>query len=296
MSEGWNILKLLQWSQNYFAEKNLPSARLDAELLLAHSLSLKRMDLYLQFERLLTPDELAAYKALVKRRAANEPIAYITGKKEFWSREFLVTPAVLIPRPDTEVLVEVVLSSLRKIPPPSAPPLLRGAGGILGFEMGLGSGAIAITLLKEIPQLKMTTIEISAEAAAIATANTEKHSVSERLQILNENFLEIKTTARFDFIVANPPYVSETELASLESNVKDFEPHTALVAPDNGLAFYPALAAFAKNNLNDNGFIAVEIGESQGAAVSEVFKSAGLQNVLVKKDYAGHDRVVIAFV
>ena len=292
MSEPWTILKLLQWSQSYFADKGITSARLDSELLLAHSLNLKRMDLYLQFERILTPVELTQYKAYVKRRAAQEPIAYITGKKEFWSHEFMVSPAVLIPRGDTEVLVEVVLDCLgaqQLVPEGYAAPLRA-------FEMGLGSGAIAITLLAEIPTLQMTAIDISADAITVASANAAKHSVSERLQVLNEDFLKIITTdrfERFDFIVANPPYISETEFAILDATVKDFEPRMALVAEDDGLKYYHALAEFAKSHLQQNGFIAVEIGDTQGLAVAEIFRNAGFENVVVKKDYAGQDRVVV---
>lgn len=282
MSETWTLQKMLQWCAGYFADKGIQSARLDAEILLGHVLNLPRLQLYVQFDRPLTASELTAFKDLVKRRSRHEPTAYIVGKKEFWSREFEVTPAVLIPRPDTEVLVETALKNLKgKVEP-------------RGFEMGLGSGCVAVTLLAEIPDLLMTAVEISPDAAAVARKNAERHGVTDRLTAFETDFLNgnFRDETPYDFIVSNPPYVAGSELATLPETVRDFEPRHALVAEKNGLAFYEKLAAFAGTNLRPGGFIAVEIGETQGEAVSGLLRDAGLEGVSVAKDYARLDRVV----
>lgn len=285
MAESWTLQKILQWCAVYFADKGIESARLDAELLLGHVLNLPRLQLYVQYDRPLTPTELAAFKELVKRRARFEPTAYIVGKKEFWSREFSVTPAVLIPRPDTEVLVEEILKTAK-----------GRADALSGFEVGLGSGCIAVTLLAELTGLKMTAVEISDDAIAVARENAERHDVIERLAVVREDFLNenFHDDARYDFIVSNPPYVSEEEFSTLPESVKGHEPRQALVAGKEGLAFYEALANFAKKNLNPGGWIAVEIGDTQGTAVAGLFQGSGLTDIRVIKDYARLDRVVSA--
>lgn len=285
MSESWTLQKILQWCSGYFADKGIESARLDAELLLGHVLNLPRLQLYVQYDRPLTPAELTAFKALVKRRARFEPTAYIVGKKEFWSREFIVTPAVLIPRPDTEVLVEEVLKKTKD-----------HTGILNAFEVGLGSGCIAVTLLAEKPDLNVTAVEISEDAIAVARENVTRHGVSERLTIVHGDFLggEFRDEARYDFIVSNPPYVAEREFQTLPESVKGHEPRQALVAEKEGLAFYEKLANFVETNLNPGGFITVEIGDTQGMAVADLFRRSGLTDVRVIKDYARLDRVVSA--
>lgn len=288
MTEPWTITALLDTTQKFLAGKDCDSPRLDAELLLAHSLKMPRLHLYLNFDRPLTVPELDNYRMLVKRRAAHEPVAYITGQKEFYSRPFKVSKDVLIPRPETEILVETVLKKLK-------------SADIHGLEIGLGSGCIAITLLCECSELKMTAIEISPTAAEIARKNAEKLNVAERLNIVIEDFLQNDLTSQwspdtkiFDFIVSNPPYVASKEITALMPDVRDHEPHSALDGGEDGLNFYRVIATRTKMLLKAQGFTAVEIGETQGQAVSEIFAGRGLKNNTVIKDYAGRDRVILA--
>ncbi|MBU0506767.1 MAG: peptide chain release factor N(5)-glutamine methyltransferase [bacterium] len=291
MTEQWIIKKLLTWTTDYFTQKDIPTPRLDAEILLAHLLQIKKIDLYLQFDRSLLDSELAAFKQLVKRRVQHEPVAYMVGKKEFWSRDFIVSKDVLIPRPETEHIVDAVIDYIKE----------QGWQDkeITGYEVGLGSGCLAITLLCELPNLKMTAIEISDAAVEIAKKNAKNHGVLDRLEILCEDFLTSDPVKRgrratsYDLIVSNPPYIAEAEKTKLPQTVRDFEPIEALFADQEGLVFYPTIANFSKNYLRESGFVAVEIGETQGPKVAEFFQQAGLQSVAIKKDYAGLDRVVV---
>jgi len=291
MSEVWTIKKMLDWTKSYFQSKNLHSPRLDAELLLGHLLKLTRLQLYLNFDQPLTPQDLTAYKALIKRRSEREPVAYILGQKEFYSREFQVSPAVLVPRADSEVLIEETLIHLQT----------AEAKEWQGFEIGLGSGCLSITLLCERPTLHMTAIDLSSAALAIAANNAKTHGVESRLQMLELDFLNTNLHAQnaalqnqYDFIIANPPYISEAEFLTLDADVNVYEPKIALTAPQDGLAFYEPIAQFAKTHLYEHGFVIVEIGNEQAAAVEQIFKAAGFNDVCCKKDYAGLDRVVFA--
>lgn len=289
----WTMAKLLSWCTGYFQDKGLDSPRLDAELLLAHSLGLKRLDLYLKFDQPLKPEELAGFKTLLKRRVAHEPVAYIIGKKEFWSRDFEVTRDVLIPRPDTEILIECVLDVLQsRRGGPTCPPV-----NFSGFEIGVGSGIIAVTLLAECPELKMTALDVSEAAIVVARKNAERHGVANRLQLVAGDFFAQDYVSpvgdTFDFIVSNPPYIPTREVAMLQPSVKDFEPHLALDGGDDGLRFYRQILTLALSRLSAHGFVAVEIGENQGEAVVQIFRDAGFATQL-KKDYAGLDRVVFA--
>lgn len=288
----WTITALLDTTKKFLSDKGCESARLDAELLLAHALEMPRLHLYLNFDRPLTAPELNAYRNLVKRRAAREPVAYITGQKEFYSRPFKVTRDVLIPRPETEILVEEVLKCLKSDPPSPRAKLH-------GLEIGLGSGCIAITLLCECPDLKMTAIEISPAAAKIARENAKTHKVEERLQIvvadfLNDNWKDWlpQSLESFDFLISNPPYATTEEIKKLMPDVRDHEPHLALDGGNNGLDFYRLIAQRAKDLMKSKGLIAVEIGENQGQSVPKIFSEHDLKNIKVIKDYAGLDRVV----
>ncbi len=285
----WIIKNMLEWSTDYFRDKQIENPRLDAELLLCHLLKIRRLDLYLLFDRPLVETELAAFKQLVKRRAANEPVAYITGVKEFHSLEFKVTPDVLIPRPETELLVDTVLDWAKKND--------LSQKNISGFEVGLGSGAISVALLKNLPELKMTAVDISPAAIQVATENAKTHGVDARLSILNNDFLTLDLRpSTFDFIISNPPYVTTAEIQTLADDVKKFEPTLALEAGSDGLKFYEPLAAFAKVSLRAGGFLAVEIGETQGEAVQNIFLKNGFLQVSVKKDYSGRARIVTGII
>ena len=270
----------MTWTQKFFADKNICSARLDAELLLSYSLQLRRLDLYLKFDQPLNPDELAAYRKLIRRRADGEPVAYITGVKEFWSREFKVTHDVLIPRPDTEVLIEEVLARLPD-----------DAEGLSVLDLCTGSGAIAITLAAERPQLSVTATDCSPEALQVAMANAENHDVAGRVQFIEGELYNAAQGQKFDIIVSNPPYVTKELLKTVSAEVK-MEPKLALDGGEDGLHVVRPLVAGAPEHLVPGGWLLVEIGSEQGEPVRELFSRASFTEIMIRADYAGNDRVV----
>ena len=277
MAECWTVLKLLRWTADYFAGRGLDAPRLDAELLLAATLGLDRVGLYVNFERPLQADELAAYRERVRRRAGREPLAYILGQAEFWSLPLKVTPEVLIPRPETELLVEEAL------------PRLSGRQQVL--DVGTGSGALAIALAHERQELLVTAIDVSPAALAVAADNARSNGVAERIRFAQHD-LGLLPPGPFDLIVANPPYVPSGELAALMPEVRDFEPQLALDGGIDGLDAYRALARQAGVVLTAAGWLLVEVGSGQAPAVQELFAGAGLKEIFVSRDLAGIERVV----
>ncbi|MDT8419183.1 MAG: peptide chain release factor N(5)-glutamine methyltransferase [Desulfuromonadales bacterium] len=277
MSESWTLLKLLDWTSEYFAGKGIDNPRLDAQLLLAHVLEVDRVGLYLNFDRPLTTTELDVIRPLVKRRGQREPLQYLTGRAEFWSLVFEVTPAVLIPRADTEILVEEALSR-------------AGEQGCL-LDVGTGSGAVVVSLATELSGWRMTGLDISAEALAVAAQNIARHNVAELVD-LHQGDLAQLPEGRYDLIVSNPPYIAQAEWDGLMPEVRCFEPRAALLAEGNGLDCYRKLAAQAGGHLKPGGWLLVEIGHQQSEAVRELFAAAGLTEIFVRHDYADRPRVV----
>lgn len=277
MSEPWTLLKLLRWSTDFFAGKGIDNPRLDAELLLAHVLQLDRVGLYLNYDRPLTAAELDAVRPLVKRRSRREPLQYIIGQAEFWSLEFEVTPAVLVPRADTEILVEEALNRAAE------------SGSLL--DVGTGSGVILISLATELAGCQLAGLDISPEALEVAQRNAQKHGVADRVQLLQGDLAQLPQQ-RYDLIVSNPPYVARAEWDDLMPEVRCFEPQSALLAENNGLDCYRKLAAQASSRLKPGGWLLVEIGYRQAAEVQQLFASAGLKKIFVREDYAGRPRVV----
>jgi release factor glutamine methyltransferase len=224
MNEPWTSLKLIQWTAGHFEKKGIPNPRLDAELLLAHVLKCKRVDLYTGFEKTVSDRHLAEFKALIERRAKREPLQYIIGETEFWGLKIRVTPDVLIPRPETELLVEEALKQ-------------TGAKDIL--EIGTGSGCIAIALAKHLPEARVTATDISKDALSVAKENAEIHGVADRIEFVASDiapWLFFETQERkFDLIVTNPPYLDPLELDLLQTEVSRFEPRTALDGGKAGL-------------------------------------------------------------
>jgi release factor glutamine methyltransferase len=227
-----------------------------------------------------------AYELLLARRLDREPLAYITGSREFWSLDFDVTPAVLIPRPDTERLVEIVLS------------LAAGAGDGRGpriIELGTGSGAIAIALARELPRARICAVELSAAALAVARRNATRHGVADRIDFVDGDlFAAIDGRPRFHIVVANPPYIPTAEIAALDPEVSRWEPRRALDGGLDGLDCYRQIAAEASRRMVAGGALAVEIGAEMAKSVVAIFRSAGWAEVGVDQDYAGKDRVVVA--
>jgi len=277
LAECWTVLKLLRWTADYFAGRGLDAPRLDAELLLAATLGFDRVGLYVNFERPLQAGELAAYRERVRRRAGREPLAYILGQTEFWSLPLKVTPDVLIPRPETELLVEEAL------------PRLSGRQQVL--DVGTGSGALAIALAHERQELTVTAIDISPAALAVAADNARSNGVAERIRFVQHDLGQLPP-GPFDLIVANPPYIPSRELATLMPEVRDFEPQLALDGGVDGLDAYRALARQAGAILTAAGWLLVEVGSGQAAAVKELFAGAGLTESFAARDLAGIERVV----
>ncbi len=278
MREAWTVLDLLKWTTNYFAGKGIENGRLDAELLLAEILKLNRIGLYLNFDRPVHSDELVAFRALIERRGQREPIAYILGHCEFWSLTFKVGPEVLIPRGDTETLVEAALKVLPQ-------------GGTL-LDIGVGSGAIALAIAHERPDLHIEGIDLSPAALAIAAENAQRLGLAARVALRQGDLFALDGSNQYDVIVSNPPYIAIGEKATLMPEVRDFEPSLALFAGDDGLDCYRALIPAAKVALKRSGTLLVEVGASQATAVADLFAVAGYAEIFTSRDLAGIERVV----
>ncbi len=278
MAERWTVLKILQWTADYFADKEIDSARLEAELLLAATLGLDRVGLYVNFERPLDAVELSAFRERVQRRAQREPIQYILGETEFWSLIFNVGPEVLVPRADTEVLVE---ESLARI---------KGSARVL--DVGTGSGAIAIALAHEKPEILVTALDCSQPALDVARTNAQRNGVVDRVTCLLGDLASLPT-GPFEMIVSNPPYIPSGDWQKLMPEVRDYEPRLALDGGDDGLQAYRQLAVQAGRVLVPGGWLLVEVGIGQAADVSALFKAAGLTEIGQRDDYAGIARVVM---
>ncbi|MEO6602807.1 MAG: peptide chain release factor N(5)-glutamine methyltransferase, partial [Polyangiaceae bacterium] len=217
-SEPWSIKRVLAWASDDFKRRGNKSARLDAELLLGEALGLDRIKLIVEAERLLTEDELSRYRALIKRRRASEPMAYILGRREFFALPLLVDRRVLIPRPDTEALVETALDGTRE----------RHLYGRM-LDLCTGSGCVAIAFAKERPTWRITAVDLSPDAASVARENVRRAGVAHHLAILEGDlFAPLPKGAKFELITANPPYIPSAEIADLDADVRDFEPHMAL--------------------------------------------------------------------
>lgn len=253
MEETWTILKVLQWTTGYFSRKGIDQPRANAEVLLAHTLRLERIQLYLRHDQPLSPVELARYRELVQRRAAREPTQYITGKQEFWSLELEVTPAVLIPRPETEVLVETALEVL-------------GSEPARILDLGTGSGAIAIAIAHECPNVQVVATDCSAGALAVAARNVRKHKLEDRIALAAMAFFDAFTPRLppFDLIVSNPPYIGENEFPDLAPEVSRFEPSTALLGGGaEGLDTIRRILTNIPDYLKPGGTLLFEIGQGQ---------------------------------
>ncbi len=260
----------------------IDSARLDAEMLMAETLRVERSRLFFHRDGMLDDASLARFRSLVMRRANGEPVSYIVGRREFWSLDFIVTRAVLTPRPETELLVETAIKLLAA---KSAPRIL---------DLGAGSGAIAVALAKEIPSAEIVAADISKDALEIALANARRHGVEKRTSFVAGDLFEAVAEMKFDAIVSNPPYIREADIAALPRDVRNFEPLVALDGGADGLDFYRRIAREAPDYLNAGGFVAVEIGARMGEEVAPLFAEAGFDDVRIEKDLAGLERVLSA--
>jgi release factor glutamine methyltransferase len=285
--DQWTIGKLLETASGYLREKGSPSPRLDAELLLAETLGLERIHLYTQFDRPLDGDEVDRYRALVARRAAHEPVAYILGRAHFRRLCLEVDPAVLIPRPETEELVETALEVLRRRPP------WEGASRPVIADVGTGSGAIALSLAQE-AGLRVLATDTSAEALALATRNAAALGVEGLVVFEQTDLLSEVPAGSLHLVVSNPPYVTSADLAGLAPDIRLFEPVSALDAGPDGLTVIRRLLPEAARALRPGGTVLLEIGAGQAAAVEELARAAGFITVAVRKDLSGKERILEA--
>ncbi|MBC7793308.1 MAG: peptide chain release factor N(5)-glutamine methyltransferase [Clostridia bacterium] len=281
--EIWTIERILKVTQEYFASKRIESARLDAELLLVHVIKVPRITLYTNFDRPLQQAEVDAYRALVKRRGNHEPVAYIMGVREFYGRSYEVTRDVLVPRPETEHLVDAVLEWVRK----------NGIDSPRIIDVGTGSGAIAVTLASELPEASVTAVDISEAALAVARGNAAALSASVEF-ITSDLLAGVASQQQYDVIVANLPYIGENERASLPAAVRDHEPAVALFSGADGLDAIRRLAREAIPSLATSGLLALEIGCGQSAILRNGLPKLGWKGVTVRADLAGHARVLMA--
>ncbi len=277
--ETWTTLRVLGWTHQRFGERGLRTPRLDAELLLAHVLKSDRVRLYTHFDQPLAPSELAAYRELIKRRLAGEPVAYLVGKQEFWSLPFTVDPRVLVPRADTETLVQAVLAELSGKPSPTV------------ADIGTGSGAIAVAVAHERPDARIIAVDRSADALAVAQENAAANDVE--IEFREGDLLSpLATDGPYQAIASNPPYIPEGEYSTLPAEVRR-EPKGALLAGADGLEVIRRLIEGAPPLLAPGGALLLEVGMGQAPAVGELMRKRGFSTVETRKDLAGIERVVI---
>ena len=285
--ETWTVGRLLTWTADFLKKSGSPSPRLDAEVLLAAARRCERIALYTAFEEVVPDDVRAAFRDLVKRRAAGTPVAYLVGKKEFYSLSFRVTPDVLIPRPETEHLVVAAVDLLAALPP-NAQPLVA--------DVGTGSGAIAVALAKHAASANITATDISAAALDVARQNAADHGVGERIEFLETDLLEkLPAKRQLDLVVSNPPYIGLQEEATLAPQVRDHEPRLALFAGPNGTEIIARLIPQAAERLKGGGYLLMEVSPLIAAAVLNLaVQSQFFEPAVILKDLAGLARVVQA--
>lgn len=286
----WTITKLLEWTTSYFKSHDIDSPRTTAEILLAHILNLRRLDLYLRYDQPLSSNELTQFKALIKRRVKREPVAYIVGVKEFWSMDFAVTRDVLIPRPETECLVEAALSLLSEDSKQGSefePQRI--------LELGTGAGAIVLALASQRKRHLFFASDRSAKALALARENAGRHGLDGDVCFFCGDWLAPLSNSkyRFDVIISNPPYIQTQAVRRLQPEIFEYEPLAALDGGKDGIDCLRIIIEGAYHFLSTHGSLLLEIGHDQKTEVAEIIaKCEHYENVLFKKDYSGYDRVV----
>lgn len=270
----------LDRAASFLAARGVENARLEAEVLLADVLGFDRARLFAEPRRALGDGERRAFEALLGRRGRREPLQHVRGHQEFFSREFLVDGRVLVPRPETEILVETVLGATRAL------------SSLTILDVGCGSGVIGLTLALELPQAAVFASDVSPDAVDVARENARRWGLAGRVDLRCGDLFSPYAGRRFDIVVSNPPYVSSGELERLAPEVRDHEPRLALDGGPDGLAFHCRLAAEAGGVLDDDAALVVEIGEGQGGSVAAIFSAAGLRVVAAQRDLAGLERVL----
>lgn len=285
---NWTVLELLRWTTDYFQRQGIESARLDAELLLAHALESPRLRLYIDHDKPVLPTERDRFRELVRRRAQERvPVSILLGEREFWSLSFKVTKDVLTPRPDTETLVEAALSKLKA-------PRSPGSDGEQGrriLDLGTGSGAIALSLASELPDADITATDLSEAALQIAAENADRLQHGERVRFLHGDLFDPVKGERFDVVVSNPPYVARRDAKSLPPELAH-EPEMALFAGEDGLDVIRRLVAGAGERLSPGGWLLIELSPEQAGTVEQMLMGAGFVDVERRFDLARRPRVL----
>ncbi len=279
----WKLLEILDETRRFFSAKNLENPRLQAELLLADVLGVGRLDLYLRFDQVLTAGQVEAFRQHVRQRLRGMPVQYITGKAGFRHLVLAVDSSVLIPRPETEVLVEVALECLRPLTAPRA------------LDLGCGSGAIALALALEHPGARVVAADVSPQAVALARSNARQHGLEGRVEFLCGDLLApLRPARQFSAIACNPPYVCRGAIAGLAPEVREHEPRLALDGGEDGLDYYRRLAGQAAGFLAPGGLLILEAGDGQAEAVAGLLRAAGFAMAQIRPDLAGVPRVIAA--
>jgi release factor glutamine methyltransferase len=280
MPKVWRIIDIVEWAEIYFKEKDFDSPRLEIEWLLCALLDCNRIDIYLRFEEPLSKQQLKKLKTWISRRIKKEPLQYITGSCDFYGRDFIVNPNVLIPRPETERLIDIALNKL------------DNSSELRILEVGTGSGCIAVTLGLEIPNSYIYAVDISPNALEVANINKQRQK-AENVNFLEMDILKFIPDETFDCLISNPPYIPKEELKVLMKDVKDYEPLIALTDNSDGLIFYKKFADIASNIIKPGGYIILEVGlKDHPKLVFRLFSELGYETQL-EKDFNGDDRVII---
>ena len=275
----WRIIEIIKWGEEYFKIKGFENPKQEIEWLLCDLLQLKRIDLYLKFEDIINKSKLKKLKNWIKRRIEREPLQYITGKVEFYGLKFISTPQALIPRPETERLVDITLNSLKKIPEPKI------------LEIGTGSGCVSIAVSNKKPRANILSLDISKNALELAEINAKSNNCK-NINFLEMDFLNEIPDGRFDILISNPPYIPQKEIENIMPEVKDYEPRIALTDFEEGLNFYYRIAKVGRT-LIPNGIIILEVGLGKHPQkVFSLFKEAGFDQLELIKDYNNNERIL----
>lgn len=279
IKKTWRIIEIIKWGEEYFKLKGFENPKQEIEWLLCDLLELKRIDLYLKFEDIINKSKLKKLKSWIKRRIDREPLQYITGKVEFYGLKFISTPQALIPRPETERLVDITLNSLKKIPEPKI------------LEIGTGSGCVSIAVSNKKPKANIVSLDISKDALELAEINAKSNNCK-NINFLEMDFLNEIPDGRFDILISNPPYIPQKEIENIMPEVKNYEPRIALTDFEEGLNFYFRIAKVGRT-LIPNGIIILEVGlGNHPQKVFSLFKEAGFDQLELIKDYNNNERIL----
>ena len=285
--DAWTIGRLLNWTTDFFTQRGVDSPRLESEVLLAHCRGCQRILLYTAFDEPASEELREKFRGLVKLRAAGTPVAYLVGKREFYSLDFAVTPDVLIPRPETELLV-VALADHAKAAG-------KGKAELAIADVGTGSGIVAVCAAKSLENARITAIDVSAEALQVARANAERHRVADRISFVEGNLLGgIEAGRRFDYVVSNPPYITSAEMQALDKTVRDFEPHLALDGGAEGVDVIAPLIVEAAGRLVPGGLLLMEVSPMIAVRVEKLVDESPLERLETLNDLDGHQRIIQA--